>query len=85
MMPSDIPPNSEENLEKLPEDNDTPAAPAQFNTNPDNTTLPLGSSHPSQDSKLDDTEALDAGLDAASGATPPQPSDVLDYEPHQDE
>jgi hypothetical protein len=86
MYPTDIPPNDEEREEKLPEDNDSPATSAGSDTSSENaqTTSQLGTTHPAKDTDLDATEAYDAGMDVASGVTPPQDSSVVDYHPEDD-
>ena len=85
MYPSDMPTSDEENLERLPQDNETPAAPPQPGNTTDDNSAPLADDYPQKDTNLDSAEVYDVGTDAASGVSVPIQSDVISYNPKETE
>lgn len=91
-MPPDEP-NDEENLEKLPQDNETPFRPAEPSEGEASTIPPesragediLDSTHPATDTNLQPEEAYDEGISGAAEASEPKPNDdVISYDRDKD-
>ncbi|HVW23205.1 MAG TPA: hypothetical protein VHB51_01845 [Candidatus Saccharimonadales bacterium] len=92
-MPPDEP-SSEEQIEQLPEDNDTPFSPADPPRDPDAEAdddrqleeTRVDDTHPVTDTDIDQDEMYDAGLAEASGEIEPNAgSDVVGYTPPDDQ